>query len=255
MSSAANGVCTVKTNKPFIVKVANMSSRPVYVRKNQVIAHATPTPKWAYECNMTQDGPDLTNGRLVDIHQQSPVELSRLPSNEGGDRDYAVNCCTLFHVTGKECELTCIRRSKLASDANINLLANDPLEDNNDKYVVPDSVLDRISPAPNADQPLTTDRVYTLDDVDVKHLPHGQQDQVRNMLRPLSSMWTGQLGKVAMATHRIDIPKDSKPFRSQPYRAGFKDREIEDSEVQRQLKIRSYRTISVRVGQPCLVGP
>ena len=83
-SSVANGICTVEKNKPFMVKVANMSHRPIHVRKNQIIGHAIVAPIWAYQFDITPEGPNLSTGKLVDLHNLKEVDVSRLPLNEGG---------------------------------------------------------------------------------------------------------------------------------------------------------------------------
>ena len=55
------------------------------------------------------------------------------------------------------------------------------------------------------------------------------------MLKPFEKMWSGHLGSVKTAEQRIESPPDSKPIRSQPYRAGPLEREMQHAEVQRQL--------------------
>ena len=57
------------------------------------------------------------------------------------------------------------------------------------------------------------------------------------MLQPFSKMWSGYLGAAKAPPHRIETPPDARPFLSQPYRAGLKDREAQAYEVQRQLKL------------------
>lgn len=49
-------------------------------------------------------------------------------------------------------------------------------------------------------------------------------------------MWFGNLGKIAVMEHRIDFVLDAKPFKSAPYRAGPKTREIEQFEINEKLK-------------------
>ena len=50
-------------------------------------------------------------------------------------------------------------------------------------------------------------------------------------------MWSGELGKFHVGEHRIDTTPNARSFRSQPYRAGLNDREIQRYEVQLQLKL------------------
>ena len=105
---------------------------------------------------------------------------------------------------------------------------------------VPPAVLHRIPAIPqdsDSAQPLTTDRPFNLDDVDLSHLSEEEKRQVKHMLRPFSEMWSGHLGADKSPPHRIDTPTDARPFRSQPYTAGLKDREAQSHEVQRKLKM------------------
>lgn len=58
-----------------------------------------------------------------------------------------------------------------------------------------------------------------------------QQDQVREMLRPFSPMWQGQLGAVSAAEHRIDLVPGTRPQFAQPYRAGPESRKIIEGHI------------------------
>ena len=103
--------------------------------------------------------------------------------------------------------------------------------------LIPKEVLEKISTAPGQEGKISTEeKIFSVDDVDLSHLSDAQQKKVRSMLRPLSDMWSGTLGEVNAGQHRIDIDPTARPFRSQPYRAGLKDREVQRYEVQRQLK-------------------
>ena len=49
-------------------------------------------------------------------------------------------------------------------------------------------------------------------------------------------MWDGQLGLMSSAAHEIDLVPDTKPFRSVPYRAGIRMRDIEKAEVDKMVE-------------------
>ena len=66
--------------------------------------------------------------------------------------------------------------------------------------------------------------------VDNKH-----HDSIRKMLRKHEEMWTGELGTIHVTEHNIDLIPDARPFKSAPYRAGPKTRELVKSEVDKQL--------------------
>ena len=75
------------------------------------------------------------------------------------------------------------------------------------------------------------------------------------MLAPYSTMWSGKLGSVNAGQHRIETPPDARPFRSQSYRAGFKDREAQASEVKRQLKLGVIEPSQSEWASPVLLVP
>ncbi len=59
---------------------------------------------------------------------------------------------------------------------------------------------------------------------------------IRTMLKKHESMWNGKLGDINVVEHSIDLVPGARPFKSQPYRAGPKTRELEQSEINKQLE-------------------
>lgn len=57
----------------------------------------------------------------------------------------------------------------------------------------------------------------------------------RGMLKKHESMWYGQLGEISAVEHPFDFGFEARPFRSAPRRAGPKTRELEISEIYKQL--------------------
>ena len=55
------------------------------------------------------------------------------------------------------------------------------------------------------------------------------------MLRQHEKRWSGQLGDINVTQMRIDLKPDAKPFKSPPYRAGPKTRDMERAEINKQL--------------------
>ena len=92
-----------------------------------------------------------------------------------------------------------------------------------------------------------------MEDVNLEHLKPEQRSKVRDFLRPLATKWSGILGTVTMASHKIDIDPDARPFRSQLYRAGLMEREIQRYEVQRQLKRGVIKPCSSECASPFLL--
>lgn len=93
-------------------------------------------------------------------------------------------------------------------------------------------------PATNAGKSLTTDMIYTLEDVNVDHLEQPKQDRVRIMLPRCR-------GKVDMTKPEIEVSKCTKSQISQPYRARQRAGRPRSQSL---AEIRSHRTISIRMG-------
>lgn len=63
-----------------------------------------------------------------------------------------------------------------------------------------------------------------------------KKDAVRYMFRRHKNIWSGQLCEINVTKMRINIVPDSKPFKSKPFRAGPKTRELERTKIDKQLK-------------------
>lgn len=77
---------------------------------------------------------------------------------------------------------------------------------------------------------------FSIQNVDLAHLPEKHRDKVRKALQPFSSMWDGTLGSIKVTEHRIELKEGAKLVFSQPYHAGPKARAIEQEEVDKMLK-------------------
>ena len=79
------------------------------------------------------------------------------------------------------------------------------------------------------EKPVTAEDI-PLDDVDPKY-----HETIRRMLKKHEQMWLGQLGEINVTEHTIELKSDAKPFKSPPFRAGPKTRELEQFEINKQL--------------------
>lgn len=68
-------------------------------------------------------------------------------------------------------------------------------------------------------------------DVDAEHY-----DGIKKVLPPFADMWSGKLGCINAVKHYINQTPNSRPFRLTSYRKGPEVRELEEWEVQNQLK-------------------
>lgn len=62
------------------------------------------------------------------------------------------------------------------------------------------------------------------------------REQVVELLDEFTDMWSGRLGKITAAKHRVELIPGSRPVFQHPYRAGLKTREHEKKEIDRMLK-------------------
>lgn len=63
------------------------------------------------------------------------------------------------------------------------------------------------------------------DDI-VLYATHEMEKNVRDILRKNKGMWSGQPEEINITEIRIDLVPDAKPFKSAPYRAGPKTRNL-----------------------------
>lgn len=67
-------------------------------------------------------------------------------------------------------------------------------------------------------------------------------------------MWTGVLGEIGIAEHSIEAILNSNSFESLPYCAGPKTRELEQFEVQKQLKAEVIESANSEWAAPMWYG-
>ena len=88
--------------------------------------------------------------------------------------------------------------------------------------------------SPRAPSP-STESAHPVDVVPLDHLPPHRRKQDRTMLTPYAGMWNGTLGVVRATKHRIELTPGARPFRCQPYQAGPRTREAEQTSVDEML--------------------
>ena len=100
----------------------------------------------------------------------------------------------------------------------------------------------------DAEEPITADTVEL--GVDEKLQP-----EIRKMLRKHEHLWSGKLGKISVAQHHINLIPGARPFKSAPYRAGPKTRELEEFEVKKQLAAGVIEPSNSEWASPVLFAP
>ena len=74
-----------------------------------------------------------------------------------------------------------------------------------------------------------------MDVVPLEHLPPHRRKQIRTTLTPYAGMWDGTLSEVRATNHRIELTPGARLFLCQPYRAGPRAREAEQTSVDKML--------------------
>lgn len=76
--------------------------------------------------------------------------------------------------------------------------------------------------------------IWKLSFPDVESKYH---ENIRKILAFLADMGSGKLGCIDAVGRRVDLKSDSRPYHSDPYRAGPIVRELEELEIQKQINI------------------
>ena len=86
-------------------------------------------------------------------------------------------------------------------------------------------------------------------------MTEGKEAEIRAMLKQHESLWSGKLGEISATKHHIRLIEGARPFKSAPYRAGPKTRELEEEEVKRQLEAGVIEPSNSEWAAPVLFAP
>jgi len=89
--------------------------------------------------------------------------------------------------------------------------------------------IDEVQPPPHA-----TDKTCPKPEVHWEGVPGTRLGAVDDLLEEYKALWAGQLGKVDVTPHRIEVAPGARPRRAQPYRASHASWDIIAKEVQCQ---------------------
>ncbi len=92
-------------------------------------------------------------------------------------------------------------------------------------------------------------------DIPLPDLPRQYEPRVREMLRRHEDMWLGKLGNITVTEHAFDLVPGARPFKSPPFRAGPKTRELVQFEVNKQLKAGVIEPVQSEWAAPVLFDP
>lgn len=81
---------------------------------------------------------------------------------------------------------------------------------------------------------MMTPHTHRADDISLG-ADKSYHNALRTILKKHERMWYKELGEFSIKEHRIDLTTNARPFKSPPYRAGPKTRELEQFEFQKKL--------------------
>jgi len=103
--------------------------------------------------------------------------------------------------------------------------------------------------------PHPPDKTYPKPEVHWKGFPDALRGDVDDLLEEYRTLWAGQLGKVGVTPHRIEVTSGARPRRAQPYRASHASREVIAKEVQRQRDLGVIEPSSAEWAFPVVLVP
>jgi len=110
--------------------------------------------------------------------------------------------------------------------------------------------VDEAQPAPHP-----PDKTYPGPDVYWEGVPDALRGDVDDLLEEYRTLWAGQLGKVDVTPHRIEVTSGARPRRAQPYRASHASREVIARDVQRQRDLGVIEPSSAEWAFPVVLVP
>ena len=72
--------------------------------------------------------------------------------------------------------------------------------------------------------------------LELPNVPEEHRESVKKMLAKHREIWTGHLGEISTAVHRIELIPGGKPVRQMSYRQGPAGRQYEKKKIDRMLK-------------------
>ena len=90
-------------------------------------------------------------------------------------------------------------------------------------------------------------------DIGPEYAPH--RKDILNLLQDFEGMWSGRLGTIKAAKHRIDLEEGAQPVYQPPYRAGHRARGIEKAEIGRMLQEGVIEPASSEWASPVVLVP
>lgn len=98
------------------------------------------------------------------------------------------------------------------------------------------------------------EKLKTVEDIPLA-FEENYHEEIRNRLRKHETMWTVELEEVGISEHRIGLIPDAKLLKSPSYHAGPKTRDLEQFEVEKQIKARVIVSAIRKWVAPVLLAP
>ena len=101
----------------------------------------------------------------------------------------------------------------------------------------------------------TLKETMRAENVPLEEVSEKYHQRIRKMLKKHESMWLSELGEISITEHAIDLVPGARPFKSAPYRAEPKARELEEAEIKKQLEVKVIEPAQREWGTPVLFVP
>jgi len=103
--------------------------------------------------------------------------------------------------------------------------------------------------------PHPPDKTYLKPEVNWEGVPDTLRGDVVDLLEEYQALWAGQLGKVDVTPHRIEVTPGARPRRAQPYWASHASRDSIAKEVRRQRDLGVIEPSSAEWAFPVVLVP
>lgn len=94
----------------------------------------------------------------------------------------------------------------------------------------------------NTKAKLESESSMKTSDIYLYRVPSHLRQRASELIHKFESLWSRHLVEIQSADHYIDLIPGARLFRSQPYRAGLKQRELEAEEIHRMLAANVIRS-------------
>lgn len=91
--------------------------------------------------------------------------------------------------------------------------------------------------------------------IDLGHVPEELREKLKELVVKHQSLWDGTLGLIKNTEHRIRLRPGATPVRQYPYKAGHRQRQMEDEQVEKMRKLDVIEPATGEWASPVVLVP